>query len=1065
MNMKCVKFLPMMAVSALFLQACGTQPAKPHSLSVEYRANPCGIDVKTPRFAWKEGVTPGVKDVKTVAWRIVASSCLDSLGKDKGDVWDSGKVEGGESLCIPYAGKPLATSQRVFWKVKTWTDKNGESAWSEPAEFTMGVMDPSDWTAKWIGPAPETRPDVDLSGAEWITAPKNKDSKVKLVRTFAFDGLKDGEYVEMVHASHPQHKITVNGKSCHVHSGQIHNWRYLQYRDITKWLTKGTNVVEVEIVRDNFNPANMEPYAFIARFNLPDGTSFGTDTSWTSPGGKVTSLGKAKEPSFAKDLVTRCEIASPAFEKTFTVKKPVASAVLHVTGVGYYEASLNGEKIGSKVLDPVPTAYDHRVLYSTYRLDGCLKEGDNKLGLLVGHGWYDVRAFATWNFNVAPWRDFPRAIAQLEIVYKDGSRETVATDKTWRQVKSPIGFDCIREGEVIGAYDPSMPDFEKRAICAAEVPAPKGILMSENCHASEIVRTLKPKSIKDLGGGSYMVEFPENIAGWIRLVLRGQKKGDIVVVRYDERVEKDMTPAVESARDGLGHSTPPKDKSFETRFIDHHFRYTASHRVCAKDAAMQTDRYVSSGTDGETYEPRFTYNGFQYVLLKGLRKAPNPEDVTACVIRTAFPVIGSFECSDETFNTLMKMGEKAYFSNFANGYPTDCPHREKNGWTGDASIASELAQYCFENTAAYEKWLTDVCDTQRPDGNLCCIVPTSGWGFLWGNGPAWDSALPVISWNLWNYRNDRKIIDAMYEPLKRYLAYTATLADADGLVKHGLGDWVPVNRSHMPATELTSSCFYYQALRIASEIAKVKGLEEDSKKYGSLAVKTKNGINKKYYKGNGVYDNGGQTAQAFPLAHGIVPGSERKAVEAKLVESVEKTDCHVDMGLLGSKYVFRTLSEIGRSDLAFKMLVNPTSPSMVDWINKGGTTLWEDWEDGSSRNHIMFGDFMAWAYQYLAGIRLPEAEGSTSAVRLVPVRGFKEFVVEPAFIGELDCVSASVDGPYGKISSSWKRENGKVVLDVTVPPNTSATVKLPGLDPVKIGSGDYSFSVPPPAAR
>jgi alpha-L-rhamnosidase len=171
------------------------------------------------------------------------------------------------------------------------------------------------------------------------------------------------------------------------------------------------------------------------------------------------------------------------------------------------------------------------------------------------------------------------------------------------------------------------------------------------------------------------------------------------------------------------------------------------------------------------------------------------------------------------------------------------------------------------------------------------------------------------------------------------------------------------------------------------------------------------------------------------------------------------------MGLLGSKYVFRTLSEIGRSDLAFKMLVNPTSPSMVDWINKGGTTLWEDWEDGSSRNHIMFGDFMAWAYQYLAGIRLPEAEGSTSAVRLVPVRGFKEFVVEPAFIGELDCVSASVDGPYGKISSSWKRENGKVVLDVTVPPNTSATVKLPGLDPVKIGSGAYSFSVPPPAAR
>jgi alpha-L-rhamnosidase len=1046
-----------LAAFSAFVSGCCKSCCKPYGLTTEWRVNPCGIDVPSPRLAWKGSSVKGAKNVETVAWRIIASSSKSSLAANKGDIWDSGKVDGLNSLPVSYAGKMLSSSQRVFWKVKTWNNKGEESEWSEVAEFTMGVMKSSDWSAKWIGPNPETRPDADMSGAKWITAPRDSKGVVKLQKTFHFNGVKDGEFVEMIHASHPMHVIYINGKVCHKHSGHIHNWRYLHFRDITMWLKKGENKIEVEVVKDNFNPPNAKPYAFVARFNFPDGSKLVSDSSWVSSSGAVQVLGDVKSTDFGKELVMRVENASPAFEKVFKVKKPVASAVLHITGVGFYEASLNGEKLGKNVLDPAPTAYDHRVLYSTHRLDDQLKVGENKLNILVGHGWYDVRSFATWNFNVAPWRDFPRAIAQLEIVYADGEREIVATDKSWRQVKSPIGFDCIREGEVIGAYDPSMPDLDSRIINAVEVSSPKGRLMSQNCYASQVMRTLKPKSIESLGNGTYMIVFPENIAGWMRLSLRGQQKGDVVSVRYDERINKDGTPAVFSVRDGL-HNTGKVPDGKELRKIDEHFRYTASHRVCAQNAAMQTDRYVCSGNDGEIYEPRFTYNGFQYVLVKGLRKAPVAEDVTACIVRTAFPIIGSFSCSDETFNTLMKMGERAYISNFANGYPTDCPHREKNGWTGDASIASELAQYCFENTSGYEKWLSDVCDTQRADGNLCCIAPTSGWGFRWGNGPAWDSALPVITWNLWNYRNNRKILDDMYEPLKRYLEYTATKADASGLVKHGLGDWVPVNRSHMPSTELTSSCYYYQALRIASEIAKVKGLMADSKMYDSLAQRTRDGINKKYYKGNGIYDNGGQTAQAFPLAHGIVESSEYNAVAAKLVESVLKTDCHVDMGLLGTKYVFRTLSMIGRTDLAFKMLVNPTYPSMVEWIKKGGTTLYEDWTDQSSRNHIMFGDFMAWAYQYLAGIRLAETKDSTSAVQLVSSRAFKHFTVEPQIIDALTYVDAAFDSPYGKIVSSWRREGKKVILNVTVPPDTTATIKLLGMDPQKIGSGEYTFA-------
>ncbi len=1043
-------FLCMLALAA---SGAGEEP---YGLTVERLADPCGVDAAAPRFGWKMAAANGTTDARQTAYRVLVASSLEKLASDTGDMWDSGKVAGDRSIDVAYGGAPLASSRRYWWKVRTWDGTGEASAWSVPSEWVTGILPPDAWKAKWIGPAPETRPDADLAGAHWITAPKGKKGTVTLRRTFMFSGAERGEYVEMVHAAIPQHVVRVNGKTCHLHSGHFHDWRFLRFRDITPWLVEGENTVEVEIVSDGFNPSVKEPYAFLALFNLPGGKSFGTDASWTSPDGAVTSLGAAKEPAFAKGLVARCENASPAFEKTFSVSKPVVSAVLHVTGVGFYEASLNGAKIGKKVLDPSPTCYDRHVLYSTYDLGYRVKSGANMLRILVGHGWYDVRSIATWNFDVAPWRDFPRAIAQLELTFADGTRETVVSDGSWRQVESPVGYDCIREGEVIGAHDPAMPDLAGRVVRAVEVPGPKGALTAENCPGAEVMRTLKPRSVKDLGGGAYMIEFPENMAGWMRLVLRGQEKGDVVSVRYDERVGADGSPAADSVRDGL-HDKVPEGR--ERRAIDCHFRYTASQRVCAQDAAFQTDRYVCAGRDGEVYEPRFTYNGFQHVLVKGLRRAPAPEDVTACIVHTAFPTIGSFACSDETLNTLMAMGERAYRSNFVDGYPTDCPHREKNGWTGDASIASELAQYCFENTAAYEKWLRDVCDTQLPNGDICCIAPTSGWGFRWGNGPAWDSALPVIAWNLWIYRDDRRALDAIYPALTRYLAYTATRANADGLVKHGLGDWIPVDRASYPSVELTSSCYYYQALRIAAEIAAVKGLAAESASYAAAAAQTRAGINKKFYRGGGTYDNGAQTAQAFPIAYGVVEDAERAATAAKLVESVARTGCHVNMGLLGTKHVFRALSRIGRTDLAFRMLVNPTKPSMAEWIQKGGTTLWEDWGDGASRNHIMFGDFMGWAYQYLAGIQLPETESSTSAVPTVKARGFKEIVIAPQFIDELAWVRASVNGPYGMIAAAWTREGTDVKLTATVPPNTTAVVRLPGQPDRRVGSGTHVFVV------
>lgn len=1007
----------------------------PWGLSTEYRENPVGIDVRAPRLSWK--LPDGFKS--QAAYEIDAG------------IWASGKVGASQSVNIEWAGPALKTGQRVDWRVRVWDADGRVSAWSAPSRFVMGVMDPADWKAKWIGPNTVTRKDEDMCGAKWITGAKDANGSVVLRRSFMVDELKAGEVVEMVHAQLPQHEIRIDGRDCSIYRGNICYPRFARFRDITPWLVKGTNTIEVCLVKDETGYTDGSTYAFLAKIAFPDGHVVVTDASWDG----AKELGGVREIPFGRELVLRRETLSPAFERKFTIMKPVKSATLHVTGVGVYEASLNGEKIGEKVLDPSPTDFDDRVLYSTYVLDGVLRQGENTLKVLVGHGWYDVRAVAVWSFENAAWRDFPRMIAQLDIVYEDGTRETVASDRTWRQVGSRVLYDSVYEGEIL--------DWRARKglpadLYAEEVPAPRGCLEAEKHPGAEIMQEVEPEEVKAFGNGTYVVKFPVNMSGWVRLTLDGQRPGDLVVIRYDERANEDLSPARPSSRNGLDVAKPVDvDKAAagaETRRIDCHFRYTASHRVTPVDAGFQTDRWFCSGGE-ETYEPCFTYSGFQYVVLRGLRKPP--KRIVACVIHTAFRDIGTFRSSDATLNALVAMAERSYKSNFANGYPTDCPHREKNGWTGDASIASEFAQYLFENTSAYEKWLRDVCDTQLPNGDICCIAPTSGWGYLWGNGPAWDSALPVIAWTLYNYRDDRRVLDEIYPTLKRYLSFTAGKSDGQGLVKHGLGDWNAVESEHMPSAELTSSCYYYQAQVIAARIAAIKGFSEDAASFEVGAERTRRGINAKFYKGDGIYDNGGQTAEALPIAFGIVESAEKDKVSEKLVVAVKRTDYHVDMGLLGSKHVFRALSRIGRSDVALRMLLNPTKPSMVQWLQKGGTALWEDWGDGASRNHIMFGDFAGWVYQYLAGIQLPETESSCSAIPEVKARGFKEVVFAPDPVSELDFVSAAVDTPYGRYASAWKRDAGKVSYSFTVPAGGSATIRLPGRSDRKVGPGSYDL--------
>jgi len=1030
----------------------GSQIKAPCNLQVENLDDATGIDAAKPRLSWKLTAGSSARNLTQQSYEILVADSIDKLAADTGNLWESGRVVSDQQFNVTYAGTPLLSSQRCWWKVRVWTDAKGKpSQWSQPQKWVTGILQPGDWRARWIGPNPVTRPDYDLKDAGWIwNGFADKLENADAGDTFyhaIFTAPPDVEQRAMIMAltADDKYDVVINGKVAAKTWGHVNEWKWMRYIPVASYLRPGPNHIAVRVTNDVKGPTGL-------LLNIRDGQSslLSSGSSWkvTKQGGKEwfkpvaefkgtqwQSVKVAGAPGAHpwEQLERRFEMASPAFEKSFNLPQDVAEATLHISGLGFYEASLNGEKIGRKVLDPIPTKYDKRVLYSTYDMTDLLKKGKNTLNVLLGHGWYDMRSVSVWNFDNAPWRDFPRMIVQLEIKYADGSRSYVFSDESWRQVVSPIGYDCIREGVVVGRGHPDAPDLNKKKIMAVFVPAPQGKLSASTLPPSVITQTLRPKSVKQLGEGHWVVDFGQNTAGWVNLKVEGQKEGDLLKLQYGERLDEKGALDIES--------------------ISAHFRYPASTDL-VNDGFFQTDHFICSGKEIEEFYPRFVYHGFQYVEIRGLKNKPDANSISAAVIHTDFKSAGSFECSNELLNKLQQATLWAYKGNFVNGYPTDCPHREKNGWTGDASLASELGMYNFDNTAAYEKWVQDLMDEQQASGDVAAIIPTSGWGYQWGNGPAWDSALLIVPWMLYVYNGDMQILEKSYNSMKLYVDYMSSRAK-DDLVYHGLSDWTPA-KSKVPA-EVTSSGYYYLDSMIVARIAELLGNNADAKKYNDLAKRIKTAFNKKFYKGNGVYSIGAQTALSCALHQGIALSDNIAGTQKALADLVSKDDCVPDFGILGSKYIFRSLSDAGRSDLAYKMLNKTERPSFGKWIVKdGATTLWEDWDQGSSRNHIMFGDFSAWMYQYLGGIRLADGV-SAVAQKIDPSKvAFKEFIIAPDPVDGLEWVKADHDSQYGMIRSHWIKSGNSFKLEVDIPVNTSATIYLP----VKPGASGVSSTVP-----
>jgi alpha-L-rhamnosidase len=701
----------------------------------------------------------------------------------------------------------------------------------------------------------------------------------------------------------------------------------------------------------------------------------------------------------------------PILRKVFRAPEHVSHAYMYIAGLGYWKVLVNGHAVGPGVLYSTLYDYSKAVPYQSFDITPLLRKGRrNVITIALGNGWYNIMERDVWGFQNAFWRAWPRARMNLRIQSSNGKTRWVVSDSAWQAADGPRLADGVYNGEV---YDAALkihgwnnPDRSLNRLAHAEiVTPPKGRLISQLMPPCEVLQRFQPVAVTEPVPHVFVVKFPQNISGWVTLAAKGQP-GVPVVLRYGERL-------------------------FPNGLVDRRqisqFAFTGS---------FQTDTIIPASHKPFTYHPNFAYNGFQYVQINGLTAKKDILHIQADFIHTAFHRSGMFWCANPLLNAIADCANRSYCSNFM-GYPTDCPTREKNGWTGDAWLASVQGMMTYNNQLGYAKWLQDIAATEYPDGRLRVIMPDpSGWD--WDGGkfpdPDWESAFEFVAWNQYLYSGDGGVLREHFQGIKRYFLYTLSRSHHDIMPEHaGIGDWAS-SAKHVPSVSFTSTCILYHDAVLLSRISSVLGKPQQIFRHDATAIKK--AFNARFYKGHGQYGNGGQTAEAMPLYYGLVPAARVSAVVKCLVHDVHIHADHLDVGILGDKCLFRVLTRYGHTALAYRIATQRTYPSYGQWIFHGATTLWEAWGlDPASMNHIMFGDVLGWMYNDLAGIR-PNPKKP----------GFRSVIIAPHPVRALHWAGATHRSRFGLIRSKWRWHGQQVRLDVSVPPATSGVIHLHVVD-------------------
>ena len=752
-----------------------------------------------------------------------------------------------------------------------------------------------------------------------------------------------------------------------------------------------------------------------------------------------------------KDYDIHSEPPVSLLRKEFEIEGGFQSARLYISALGMYEAEINGSRVGDQVLTPGFTDMDRRRQYQTYDVTKMLIAGRNAIGVSLADGWARGRLGFSGKRNqfsteIALW-------AQLVLTYPNGEKTVLVTDPSWKTTKNePCRMSDLRDGEI---YDARMemdgwssPGFDDRSWDTVSKTDYRGLLEGTKGLPVREVRRLKGKLL-DTPDGRTVIDFGENIAGYVAFTVSG-KAGDEVKLVHGEVL------------DSKGNFT----------MRNFYFEGTPELPIyCTK----QEIHYILSGKGTETYKPSFTFMGFRYLLVEKWPGKVNPDDFTAIVICSDMERTGNFSCSNELINQFYQNSVRSQMGNFID-LPTDCPHRERMGWTGDAQIFCRTAATNFDVQAFFTKWLRDVCTAQKEGGEIPNTVPFESMpteeepgGPVCSSG--WGDAVTIIPYKLYEVYGDKRLLADMYPAMKRWVEYEACSAasqikdagnpDSPYIWDSGFhwGEWLepsdkPQSEYMKEPKDETATAYFAYSAKILAEIAGILGNSEDEQKYRALAEKVKTAYIHTFTD-NGNIDGGSrQCLYVRPLALDLLPESQKQAAADKLNQVVVDNGYHIGTGFLSTPYLCEVLTKGGYLETAYRMLQETTCPSWLYSVTRGATTIWESWEgydpEGepfASHNHYSFGSVMEWVYRYMVGIDTD-----------IHAPGYKKIRFQPRPGGGITFAQASVDTVRGVVTCGWKRENNVFMMDFSIPANTTADVILPKFAETVLESDGLNFT-------
>jgi len=1031
---------------------------KPINLKCDSMVTPIGLDTPQPQLSWQ--LQDDRFAARQTAYQLLVATKSELLLGGKVDVWDSGRVSSDKSVGVVYAGPALKPEQRYYWRVKVWDKDGNPYPASDVTWWETGLMQPAEWHGQWISFEQPEEKAIRESGALWITNDGGTDAK-------GSDTQHDFRYEFTLPFAVRSAHLYVTGKdtaSAWMNGKQVlaaeplppwkqTPWKSYREVDVTPQLQQGSNLLAVEVTLyatstgSSFTAATVSttPMSACLYIEMADGSVklIRSDENWKAmlnapQGWNAASFSESSwknavryvsnDPSQAAD-VGRPWPNGPVkmLRKGFEIAKPIRSARLYATAMGAYKFWINGNVVGDQILSPGWTDYRARVVYQAYDVTANVKSGGNAIGAYLAPGWYSTPLQwlqEPFNYGSTP----PALKAQLRVEHTDGSVEWVATDASWKADISPILKAEIYDGET---YDARLekPGWSTAAFSDAkwnpvEVIEPhEPAIIAQDFQPIRVDRVLKAKSVTTPKPGVYVFDFGQNMAGVARLHVQGAA-GTEVQLRFAELLNSDGTIYTENLR-----------------------------------TAKATDRYVLSGKGPKDYQPLFTFHGFRYVELTGLKTKPAIGSVTAVAFHSDAPLTVDLHTGSAMINQLWSNILWGQRSNFV-GVPTDCPQRdERLGWTADAQVFWRAASYDMDLSQFSKKFAGDIRGTQVGTPMYGIFAPGTSTPNP-GYGAGWSDAGVIIPWTSWLQSGDTRVIEQNWDAMEKYLA--AIQAESPDYIwrKSGIpfGDWLsPEGPTKQP---LVATAYWAYDVTLMKEMAHALGRADDEKKYADLFEKIKSAFQTTFIHADGFIDGadngpspfgainnpnakskGGDTQTGYVLAlhMRLVPDSLRDAVGSRLVAKIQGNGWKLGTGFLGTPYLLATLVDTGHADVAYRLLLNTEYPSWGYLVGHGATTMWERWNGDQMRgdpsmnsyNHYAYGAVADWIYSYAAGIDASLADA-----------GFHTIYLHPNFDSRRGGLQFRYASHYGDIRSSWSMKGSTVQWNVTIPPNTTAQLPL-----------------------